>query len=235
MASTLSMRTRAGQEWDRSVPDEVRAIGTFPAMARPTDTRERLIEAAVELIEEHGVTRLRLREVAARVGIQEPSIYTFFKNRDDLVIEASAARYQRGLFDLSAVFAGMVATATTKEEFRTAVATVVSATFTEERVPFRWARIGVLELARTRPKLAERLRRVQREADEALGTTIGQAAERGWVRDDVDPVTLARWIIGLVNARVFLELDPQRRGASDWDRLTAEAVLSMMDSGSSGS
>jgi len=203
-------------------------------MARPTDTRERLIDAAVELIEERGVTRLRLREVAATVGIQEPSIYAFFANRDDLVVEASAARYQRGLLDLSAVFASMVATATTREEFRTAVATVVSATFAEERVPFRWARIGVLELARTRPKLAARLLIVQREADEALGATIGRAAERGWVRDDVDPVTLARWIIGLVNARVFLELDPTRHGASDWDRLTTEAVLRMVDGGFPG-
>jgi AcrR family transcriptional regulator len=204
-------------------------------MARPTDTRERLIEAAVELIEEHGVSRLRLREVAARVGIQEPSIYSFFKGRDDLVAEASAARYQRGLLDLSAVFARMLTTVTTHDEFRAAVTTVLSAAFTEERVPFRWARIGVLELGRTRPLLAARILRAQEEADETLGATIRQAAERGWIRDDVDPVMLARWIIGLVNARVFLELDPERRGASDWDRLTTEAVLSMMEGDSTGS
>jgi AcrR family transcriptional regulator len=203
-------------------------------MARSSDTRERLIEAAVELIEEHGVTRLRLRQVAERVGIQEPSIYAFFRNRDDLVVEASAARYQRGLLDLSAVFARMLTTVTTRAEFRRAVGTVLGAAFTEERVPFRWARIGVLELARTRPRLAERLLHVQQEADEMLGATIADAARRGWVRTDVDPVTLARWIIGLVNARVFLELDPQRRGASDWDRLTTEAVLSMMEGDSPG-
>jgi len=198
-------------------------------MARPNDTRKRLIEAAVALIEERGVTRLRLREVAERVGIQEPSIYAFFRNREDLVDEASAARYQHGLLDLSAVFAGMIAAAADREEFRTAVSTVLAATFKEERVDFRWARVGVLALARTRPNLAIRILRAQQEADEQLGAAIREAAARGWVRADVDPVLLARWIIGLVNARVFLELDPQRAGSAHWDQLTSEAVLSMME------
>jgi len=197
--------------------------------ARSSGTRERLIAAAVELIDERGVTRLRLREVAEKVGIQEPSIYAFFRNRADLVDEASAARYQRGLFDLTAIFARMLEAATSREEFRAAVISVVTATFAEDRAPFRTVRIGVLTLARTRPELAERILHAQRAADEQLGEAIRTATTRGWVRQDVDPVTLARWIIGLINARVFLELDPERRGASDWDRLTTEAVLSMME------
>jgi len=168
-------------------------------------------------------------DVAERVGIQEPSIYAFFKNRDDLVVEASAARYQRGLLDLSAVFAQMVTNATSRADFRAAVETVLAAAFTEERVPFRWARIGVLELARTRPKLAARILRVQQEADEQLGNAISDAAQRGWVRSDVDPVMLARWIIAMVNSRVFLELDPERHGAADWDQLTTESILRMME------
>jgi AcrR family transcriptional regulator len=204
-------------------------------MARPTDTRERLIEAAVELIEAHGVTRLRLREVAEKVGIQEPSIYAFFANRDELVVEASAARYQRGLLDLSAVFARMIEAAADREEFRAAVLTVASATFSEERVPFRWARIGVLEYSRTRPKLAARILRAQQEADAALAETIREAARRGWIRSDVDPTVLARWIIGLINARVFLEIDPERAGAADWDRLTLEVILHMMEGGTASS
>ena len=217
------------------MPSGAGGIGSVGRMSnKPTDTRERLIEAAVELIEERGVSRLRLREVAEKVGIQEPSIYAFFASRDDLVVEASAARYQRGLLDLPAVFARLVETATTLEEFRAAVTTVLSATFAEERVPFRWARIGVLELARTRPKLAARILRAQQEADELLGTTLRAAAQRGWVRDDVDPATLSRWIIGLVNARVFLELDPQQQGSADWDRLTTEALLRIMDGGTAG-
>jgi AcrR family transcriptional regulator len=202
-------------------------------MARSSDTKQRLIAAAVGIIEDGGVSRLRLRDVAAAVGIQEPSIYSFFANRDALVVEASAARYQRGLLDLSAVFAAMIASATNQEEFRTAVRTCVAATFGEERAPYRAARIGVLELARTRPKLAERLLVAQREADEQLGAAIRSAAERGWVRTDVDPVVLARWIIALINGRVFLELDPAREGATDWDRLTTEAVLHLMAGGTS--
>jgi len=198
-------------------------------MDRPESTRDRLIAAAVALIDEGGITSLRLRKVAERVGIQEPSIYGFFSNRDDLIDEASAARFQRGLLDLPAVFSALMTAATTREEFRAAVATVLTATVPEERATFRSARIAVLALARTRPDLSTRILRAQQEADELLGAVIREAAARGWARSDVDPAILARWIIGLVNARVFLELDPQREGAADWDRLTSGAVLSMME------
>jgi len=198
-------------------------------VSKPSDTRERLIAAAIALIEDRGVSRLRLREVAEAVGIQEPSIYAFFRSRDDLIVEASVTRYQRGLLDLSAVFVSLLADATTVDDFRTAVRTIVGTTFGEKRIPFRAARMGVLELARTRPRLAARILIAQQEADEQLGAALRSAAERGWARADVDPATLARWVIALINGRVFLELDPERRGAEDWDRLTMEAVLRMLD------
>jgi hypothetical protein len=48
---------------------------------------------------------------------------------------------------------------------------------------------------------------------------------------DALPILQARWIIGLINSRIFLELDPRREGAEDWNRLTMEAVLNMIVGG----
>ncbi|CAD5369659.1 putative HTH tetR-type domain-containing protein [Rubrivivax sp. A210] len=52
-------------------------------------TRDALIQACAELIAEQGLAALSLRKVAERVGIQAPSIYTHFANKEALLSEAS--------------------------------------------------------------------------------------------------------------------------------------------------
>jgi len=45
-------------------------------------TRERILEVAAELIARHGMEGLRLKDVAARVGIQPPSVFAHFDGRE---------------------------------------------------------------------------------------------------------------------------------------------------------
>ena len=51
-------------------------------------TRDALIRACAELIAEQGLAALSLRKVAERVGIQAPSIYVHFANKEALLAEA---------------------------------------------------------------------------------------------------------------------------------------------------
>ena len=51
-------------------------------------TRDALIRACAELIAEQGIAALSLRKVAERVGIQAPSIYVHFANKQALLAEA---------------------------------------------------------------------------------------------------------------------------------------------------
>jgi AcrR family transcriptional regulator len=198
-------------------------------MARRSDTRERLIEAAVEVIDERGVNRLRLREVAERVGIAEPSIYKFFTNRDALVIAASVVRYERGLLDLSVAFVRLVDEARSLDDLRAAVRTIMRAAFAEERARVRSTRLNVLGMAQTRPELAAELLVAQREASALLGRGLARAAAMGWIRADVDPAALAFWAYTVINGRVIVELDPERSGAETWDELSIEAVLATFE------
>jgi AcrR family transcriptional regulator len=194
-------------------------------MAKRTGTRERLIAAAVQLIDEHGLSRLRLREVAAAVGIQEPSIYRFFRDKDDLVIAASVVRYQRGLIDLTKVFVRRVESSRTAAEFAQAIEDTIREAYVEERALYRSSRFTVLGMAQSRPELAALLLVAQREADLLLASALRFAVARGWVRDDVDPVMLANWAFSLINGRIFVELDPSRSGAAQWDQLTIAAII----------
>jgi len=198
-------------------------------MAKQRNTRERLIEATVEVLDEQGANALRLREVAERVGIAEPSIYKFFENKDALVEVASIVRYERGLLDLSAAFVRFIDAARSVDDFRAAVHTVMRAAFVEERAHLRSSRLSVLGLAQSRPDLAARLLVAQREANALLGRGFARSASMGWMRTDVSPASLAFWAYTVINGRVLVELDPERGEAEVWDHLSIEAVLATLE------
>ena len=56
-----------------------------PATAKGRATRERILQAAAELIAEKGVARMSLDDVRARTGASRSQLYHYFEDRDDLV------------------------------------------------------------------------------------------------------------------------------------------------------
>ncbi|MGM9539702.1 TetR/AcrR family transcriptional regulator [Anaerovibrio sp.] len=63
---------------------------------RRTDTRDRILQAALRLFSERGYEAVGVDEIAAAVGIKPPSIYSHFKGKQELVdtlISNCEARY----------------------------------------------------------------------------------------------------------------------------------------------
>ncbi|MEU4539980.1 TetR/AcrR family transcriptional regulator [Streptosporangium sp. NPDC023825] len=54
-------------------------------MARPSDTKTRIQEAARELFLRQGVQNTSLKHIADRLGITKPALYYHFDSREDLV------------------------------------------------------------------------------------------------------------------------------------------------------
>jgi AcrR family transcriptional regulator len=49
-------------------------------------TKERIKDAAAKLFAEHGYSGMTLKEIANEVGIKPPSVYAFFKGKDDVFL-----------------------------------------------------------------------------------------------------------------------------------------------------
>ncbi|MGB8790599.1 MAG: TetR/AcrR family transcriptional regulator, partial [Mycobacterium sp.] len=67
--------------------------------AAPTstdDARERILAAAERCIERHGIRKTTMDDVACEVGLSRPSVYRYFADRDDLLIEL-ITRHARAL------------------------------------------------------------------------------------------------------------------------------------------
>ena len=53
-------------------------------MENSLTTRQRLLEAAISIIETHGEGAIRVDQVAELAGFTKPVLYSYFKNREEL-------------------------------------------------------------------------------------------------------------------------------------------------------
>jgi AcrR family transcriptional regulator len=68
-----------------------------PAAATSADdARERILAAAERCIDRHGIRKTTMDDVACEVGLSRPSVYRYFADRDDLLIEL-ITRHARAL------------------------------------------------------------------------------------------------------------------------------------------
>jgi AcrR family transcriptional regulator len=68
------------------------------ALASTDDARERIVAAAERCIDRHGIRKTTMDDVASEVGLSRPSVYRYFADRDDLLVEL-ITRHARALID----------------------------------------------------------------------------------------------------------------------------------------
>ena len=69
----------------RSMP---RGSRSQPADSASTnDARERILAAAERCIDRHGIRKTTMDDIASEVGLSRPSVYRYFADRDDLLLE----------------------------------------------------------------------------------------------------------------------------------------------------
>jgi AcrR family transcriptional regulator len=61
----------------------------------PEELRELIIQAATEIIEQHGLEGLSAREIAKRIGYSPGTLYNVFENLDDLLLTIEARLLDR--------------------------------------------------------------------------------------------------------------------------------------------
>jgi AcrR family transcriptional regulator len=62
------------------------------------DARERILAAAERCIDRYGIRKTTMDDIASEVGLSRPSVYRYFADRDDLLVEL-ISRHGRALVD----------------------------------------------------------------------------------------------------------------------------------------
>lgn len=192
------------------------------------DTRERLIEAAIKVIAERGEAALRLSEIAAEVGIKQPSIYHFFTGREDLVVAAHRERYLRAVLEAFGTIEQEVGAAKTRAELNVAAERALRHAFSPSRSNARATRISLLSKALTNQSLLDEVNAASLQANRQLAEVLAEAQRKGWMRRDFSPLTIAVWIRAQILGRFVLEINESRYDGDEWNDLAVEAILTTL-------
>lgn len=193
-------------------------------MTDVADTRTRILEAAMSVIEDTGEGALRVQKIAEAVGVREPSVYHFFKNREELVEAAHVERYRRSHLEMVQPFQAGAALADNAEDFRRIVKKILSLVYAAEREHIRSTRMSVLGAAQTSPMIADAIRQINFEVSSKIAEVLKTAQEKNWIRKEVDPLAAAYWINGQILGRVMAEMDKERVDLDKWNSVSETAV-----------
>ena len=194
-------------------------------MTDVSDTRTRILEAAMSVIEDTGEGALRVQKIAEAVGVREPSVYHFFKNREELVEAAHVERYRRSHLEMVQPFQAGAALADNAEDFRRIVKKILSLVYAAEREHIRSTRMSVLGAAQTSPMIADAIRQINFDIHSKIADVLASAQEKNWIRKEVDPLAAAYWINGQILGRVMVEMDKERVDLDKWNQISETAVL----------
>ena len=194
-------------------------------MPTELDTRVKLLNATIDAISSGGEGSVRVSSVASVVGVREPSVYHFFKNREALVEAAQIERYRRSYSEMMVPFEAAALMADSWDDFERSVRKIFAAIYTPARAEIRSVRMNVMGAAQTSPAIAAAVNEINLESAQSLTRVMTFGQEKGWVTKDLDAMALAYWGIGQINGRVMAEMNPSQVDLEAWNKVSIEAVL----------
>lgn len=196
-------------------------------MSETPGTRERLLEATIEVIGKHGEVAVKVDAIAEAARITKPSLYHFFGDRDGLIIAAQAERLRRSTrFGLPAL-TDQARACTEKSQYTELIRGAILSFSTPAGRERRRVRMEVFGSAVSRPALQAVVNQVMLEAADELATIFEIGHERGWITSPAPSRSLALWWYGTVLGRHLAE-SIDDFDTDDWDEITIDAALHLL-------
>jgi AcrR family transcriptional regulator len=182
-------------------------------------TRRAIIDAVAQIMKDKGVNALHLDDVMAATGLTRGAVYHHFKNVDELVEGALLTTYAEGVDINIGFIREVLATAQSFSEFRDGVlrANVLYSENNRLR-EVRKLRAHAMAVADAGGPMAAKLATEQQRLTDEYVAVIVDAQNRGWVRADIEPTSLAVFIqaysFGVIVddvSREHLEVEAWRR------------------------
>ena len=190
-------------------------------------SRERVLQAAISIVEAEGEAPLRLDRVAELAGYTKPVIYYHFEDREGLIIAVQVERYRKGLQTGLDEVGKAIESCRSLDELITVVRAWIRSFGTPEGVERRRIRTEVLGSAVSRPRLRESVIAANREYMQIVGSMFSRIRERGWLAVDFPVNDLALWFTSLVLGRHLAETDPDFFDPKMYDRITDQVLIAM--------
>jgi TetR/AcrR family transcriptional regulator len=187
------------------------------AAARVDDTRERIIDAAQAIFARAGFVGAKMQEIADRVGVQRPSLFYHFRNKEALFVAAHEQVFAR----IERVFRDSLARQGDPFAQLDRVSRAVLDVMAEEP---DFARMVARTAVDRHPRAVGIVRNYLQPLVERSVEFVRERQAAGVFRADIDPFffTLNCWGAALLyfTARDLLAPAPRTAGSADRERFT---------------
>lgn len=191
----------------------------------PHPTREHLIDVTVQLIGEVGLENVDINEILRRAELTSGALYHHFRDLAELLDAAVTRRFPVGVLENLEQIRVALESATTLEEYQTAMRAVTAASQAPENRSRRKERAHYLALALSSDTLRETIAEQQREITERFAEVLAEVQRRGWLRRDLDPRAVAVFVQAYTLGRIIDDVNPDPIEPDAWNYVINTVML----------
>lgn len=192
---------------------------------RPLDhpTRLLIINAAADILKAGGVATFHVDDVLAATGLTRGAVYHHFDSVEELVESALLSTFAEGIEANIDVVQGVLASAATAVAFRAGVlrANLLYAQ-NEQLRRVRLLRAHAIASVASTERLGRALAEEQQRLTDTYVAMIAEAQRRGWVRESLNPESLAVFIQAYSFGVILDDVSERHIGAEAWATLIAD-------------
>ena len=222
MAATEDTAADAATAAEQDGPD----IGVRAERSR--ETRERVLEIALEQLERGGEAAVRIDEINDRSGVSIGSIYHHFGDRDGVIVAAQLRRFSQYAEAEVASLAEVVREARDRDQFRRALLQLAKGSHSTLRRSVRWGRIAVLASTVGRDDLREDVALLQTRLTEGFQAHVAQGQARGFFRSDLEPRAIAAFVEAWSLGLALNDVDDRAVPEGQWLAVVAVAIDALL-------
>lgn len=163
--------------------------------SKSAKTRERILDAAAEVLNSHGYAGTRLSDIAQIAELQAPAIYYYFASRDDVIQEVVQVGLRRVIAEVQAALQALPVGATAMDRILAAVGAHLEAVVRDSK----YAAAAIRNAAQLPPEIREVQLLDQRRYGAVWRTLIDDAVQAGEIDPALDPRAARMLVIGALN------------------------------------
>jgi len=188
---------------------------------------QKLLDITIDLLTHNSIEQIHLAQVLQLSGISNGSLYHHFEDFQDLLELAIEHRFTAGLNESLRAIATLLESKDA-QDFRNRVEHIVLTFHSQDRRPFRMARLETFGALTSRPRLAARIGRAQYESNLKQAEFFAEFQNRGWFRNDLDPLAISTFMTATFLGRVVDDIADIQVDPDQWSRVAMTAFRSIM-------
>ena len=188
------------------------------------ETRQRLIDATSELMDEVSLEEISAALVLERTGASKSSMYHFFEDFSELLEETFLVRFAASVEASGRAIKDVIKSSTTQEGFFNALEAVTKSSQARHSSAIRFQRARMLARCERNDRFRKSLGKIQENLTDFLAEAFEMAQQKGFVNHDFEPRTGAVFIQAYTLGKVVDDITQVQMDDQDWERLIG-AVL----------